>query len=99
MRLWGMEKAAIEADPTGLPERASIFETRYDRQFDRALATIERRRNLKSRVEPTSHSKQTQLPAPSTHQSPEIPGDAGGFPAQEPQTQEDAESQPEPELY
>lgn len=72
MRLWGMEKSAIEADPTGLPERASIFETRYDRQFDRALATIERRRGLKAKVEPATYSKQKQIPPEPTQDYPEL---------------------------
>jgi hypothetical protein len=48
LRLWSLEKAATEADPGSLPDRASVFETRYDRQFDRALATIERRRTHNS---------------------------------------------------
>jgi hypothetical protein len=69
MRLWGMERSSIAADPSGLPERASIFETRYDRQFDRALATIERRRGLKNKVGPATRSKQTETPPEPTHQT------------------------------
>jgi hypothetical protein len=74
MRLWGNEKSSIAADPTGLPERASIFETRYDRQFDRALAAIERRRGLKTKVEPATRSKQTEIPPEPTHQT-DLPAD------------------------
>ena len=69
MRLWGMEKSSIAAEPSGLPERASIFESRYDRQFDRALAAIERRRGLKTKAEPATRSKQTETPPGPTRQT------------------------------
>jgi hypothetical protein len=45
MRLWGIEKS----DPA---EGPSIWEARFDRQFDRALGTFERLRHLKKSVEP-----------------------------------------------
>jgi hypothetical protein len=68
LRLWSLEKSTVDAEPGALLERASIFETRYDRQFDRALATIERRRHAKMRTEPTTPTKQEAIPNEPTHQ-------------------------------
>jgi hypothetical protein len=48
MRLWTMEKAGMEKDSANF-ERSSLFESRYDRQFDRALATLERLREKNPR--------------------------------------------------
>jgi hypothetical protein len=64
MRLWSLEKSILASESGSFPERASLYETRYDRQFDRALATIDRRRSQQKRLDPTTGSKQSapQLP-------------------------------------
>ena len=46
MRLWSNEKANPEDGP-------NLWETRFDRQFDRALSTFERLRRLKHTSEPS----------------------------------------------
>jgi hypothetical protein len=56
MRLWGLEKVTIEQE-CALSDQASIFESRYDRQFDRALATLERLRDRKKPTEPGKRNK------------------------------------------
>ena len=56
IRIWSFEKNSMDSTTPNLQahgDRASIYETRYDRQFDRAMATLERRRAKKMRSEPS----------------------------------------------
>ncbi len=56
IRIWSFEKNSMDtsaANLQALGDRASIYETRYDRQFDRAMATLERRRAKKMLSEPS----------------------------------------------
>jgi hypothetical protein len=47
MRLWGTEKTSIDEAPAA-NDKSSICETRYDRQFDRALASLDRIRSQRT---------------------------------------------------
>ena len=60
MRLWNLEKNSIEGqklDLEALGARTSVYETRYDRQFDRAMATLERRRALRDKIKVSEPTK------------------------------------------